>query len=741
MSCQAVINAHASTALLWTHTMSGACCNGLAPSCSRQHLSQVRVLQGKHQVQYEDGDLQWENLLTEEWRLQSPPPGQKASEAGAQVELPPKQLSAQAESEPHAAPQEAGGSPVAKSQRGHREAAGLLPQQESRQLEAGSHLLGKWLAGGSVGAEVSKASLQSKLHAHPQRQQAESTRVHRPQPGSKRGPGAGGGDTGQHEQAPRKLARHSVRQGSAEQATAPRRRAEPAQVPAQTSSTQRHARTACLSLKGRARLGRSAIPRGRQRLRPRAARCSSGDRQSAAAAVTAAAAVGVPDPYVFRGTEQQTPEVAADAASAGLPDEQPPPAAVPPAAAPANPLGTQRPPGSRLMLPPAGRAARPNRKRKAVNGDTCALEQQAGSRVPPRQQADGSKPAAGSPAAAALAEPGAHNEGDGVIEASRHPLSDSSQRAPDWAQASADGRQQQPGTAQAGAGPAARQPPPGLCTFSRRHHQPPSAPPLAEARPAGDAASRSQAAGCPSSPAPGARPGRASAASPGQQAVADPSAASRALAAPESRSSPLTIVASGLDKGAMHKLKHLVTSGQLGPARFATEVDDSTSCLVCKASQPYKSTILGGLRILLFSLLLCDGCIGCSSWPAAPLKHSLQRCPDLGFKHGRSAAWMTMFNAWRGRVPASVSSCAFLCQRDGRSQLLTLWGVAGCKCLLEAGLPGPPATVRGGDAFAGGLAGQGQALPEVLPGRPPRQLDCHLALGRTERPRGALAQL
>ena len=721
--------------------MSGACCNGLAPSRFQQHLSQVRVLQGKHQVQYEDGDLQWENLLTEEWRLQSPAPGQKASEAGARVELPPKQLTAQAEPEPPAAPladpQEAGGSSVAEAQRGHRDSARLLPKQESRQLEAGSDLLGNRSGGGSVGAEVSKASLQSKLHTQPQRQQAESTCVHRPQPGSKRRPGAGGGDTGQHEQAPRKLARHSVRQGSAEQATAPRRRAEPAQVPAQTSSTQRHARTGRLSLKRRARLGPSAILRGRQRLRPRAARCSSGDRRSAAAAVTAAAAVGVPDPYLFRGTEQQPFEVAADAASAELPDEQPPQPAVSPAAAPANPLDTQQPPGSRSMLPPAGRAARPNRKRKAVNGGTCALQQQAGSRVPPRQQADGSKPAAGSPAAAALAEPGAHKEGDGVIEASRHTLSDSSQRAPDWAQVSVDGRQQHPGTAQAGAGPAARQPPPALCTFSRRHHQPPSAPPLAEAQPAGDAASRSQAAGCPTSHAPGARPDRASAASPGQQAVADPSAASRALAVPQSRSSPLTIVASGLEKGDMQKLKHLVTSGQLGPARFATEVDDSTSCLVCKASQPCwvacvycsspSSCVMAALDAALGLLL--------------PLKQSLQRCPDLGFKHGSNAAWMNTLDAWRSRVPPSVSTCAFLCQRDGRSQLLILWGVAGCKCLLEAGLPGPPATVKGGDASAGGLAGQGQALPEVLPGRPPRQLDCHLALGRTERPRGALAQL
>ena len=562
------------------------------------------MLQGKHQVRYEDGDLQWENLLTEQWRLQSPVPVQKAGEAGAQAERPPKQLTAQVEPEPEppaappAEPQEAGGSPVAESQLGHREAANLLPKQESRQPEAGSDLLPERLGGGSVGAEASKAGLQSKPHTHPPRQQVESTHLHIPQPGSKRRPGASGSDTGQHEQGPRKLARHSVRQGPAEQATASKQRAEPAQVPAQTSSSQRHAQPARLSLKGRARPGPSAILRGRQRQRPRAAQGSRGIQQSAAAAMTAAAAGGAPDPYLFRATEQQTPQVAADAASAGLPDEQLPQAAMPPTAAPANPPGTPRPPSSRSVLPTAGRAARPVRKRKAANGGASALQRQAGSRASPRQQAGGSKPAAGSSAAAALAEPGAHRGDGGVVEAQgdRHPLEDSSQRLPDWVTVSTDGRQQQPGTAQGGAGPAARQPPPGLCTFSRRHHQPTAAPHLAEVRPAGDASSGSQAAGRPqvvaasSSHDPAERPNREPASGLRQQGAADPLAAPCPQPAPESRLGPLTIVASGLDKADMQKLKHLVTSGQLGPAHFATEVDGSTSCLVCKASHPFLIT-------------------------------------------------------------------------------------------------------------------------------------------------------
>lgn len=557
------------------------------------------MLQGKHQVQYEDGDVQWENLLTEEWRLQSPAPAQKAGGAGAQVELPPKQLTAQAEPEPSAAaaakPQEAGGSPVADSQLIQGGAARLLPKQERKQPEAGSELLAERLGGRSLGAEVSKAGLQSKPHTSPQSQQVGSTRLRRPQPGSKRRPLEAGSDTGQHEQGPRKLARHSVRQGPTEQANAAKQRGEPAQVSAQTSRVQRHVNPVRLSLEGRARLGPCAVLGGRQRQRPWAAQGSRGDQQPAAA-VTAAAAIDVQDPYLFRGTEQQSSQVAADAASAGLPDKQPPQAAVPPAAAPTNPLGTQRPPGSRLMLPPAGRAARPIgkrraarpvRKRKAANGDAPALERQAGSRAPPRQQAGGSKPATGSSAAAASAEPGAHKEGNGVSEtqANQHPLSASSQRLPDWAQVSADGRQQLPETAQASAGPVARQPPPGLCTFSRRQKHPTAAVHVAEARPAGDASGRPQAAGRPISHVPAERPDRASAATLGQQAAADPSAASRPLLAAESCLGPLTIVASGLDKADMQKLKHLVTSGQLGPAHFATEVDDSTSCLVCKASQ------------------------------------------------------------------------------------------------------------------------------------------------------------
>ena len=548
------------------------------------------ALQGKHQVQYEDGDLQWEDLLTEEWRPQSPAPPQTAGEAGAQVELPSKQLTAQAEQEPSAAaaakPQAAGGNPVAESQLVHREAARLLPRQESRQAEADSDRLAEQLGGGSVGANASKAGLQSVSHTRPQRQQVDTSSLHRPQPSNKRRPWASGSDTGQHEQGSRKLARHSVRQAPAEQVSAPKQRAMPAHAPAQTSSTQNPVRAARLSLRGRARTGPRATLRGRQRQRPQAAQASSGVHQSAAAAVPAAAAGGVPDPYQFCGTEQQTPQVAADAASAGLPDKQPPQAAVSPAAAQANTLDAQRPPSSRLVPPPAGRAARPVRKRKAAGCGASALQQQARSRKPLKRQAGGSKPAAGSSAAAAVAEPGAHEEGDGVNEAQAKRLSDSSQRVPDWAQVSVDGRQQQqPETAQASAGPAARQPPPGLCTFSRRHRQPAAAPHLAEVQPAGDVAGRSQAAGCSISHAPDACPDRASAASLGQQTAADPSAASRPQPAPERGPGPLTIVASGLDKADMQKLKHLVTSGQLGPACFATEVDNSTSCLVCKASR------------------------------------------------------------------------------------------------------------------------------------------------------------
>eukprot|EP00891_Asterochloris_glomerata_P008834 jgi/Astpho2/8834/fgenesh1_pg.00129_%23_25_t len=335
--------------------------------------------EGKHQVQYEDGDVQWENLLTEEWRLQSPAPAQKAGGAGAQVELPPKQLTAQAEPEPSAAaaakPQEAGGSPVADSQLIQGGAARLLPKQENKQPEAGSELLAERLGGRSLGAEVSKAGLQSKPHTSPQSQQVGSTRLRRPQPGSKRRPLEGGSDTGQHEQGPRKLARHSVRQGPTEQANAAKQRGEPAQVLAQTSRVQMHVNPVRRSLKGRTRLGPRPVVGGRQRQRPWAAQGSRGDQQPAAA-VTAAAAIDVQDPYLFRGTEQQS------------------------------------------------------------------SQRQAGSRAPPRQQAGYSKPATGSSAAAASAEPGAHKEGNGVSEtqANQHPLSASSQRLPDWAQVDSQGR-------------------------------------------------------------------------------------------------------------------------------------------------------------------------------------------------------------------------------------------------------------------------------------------------------------